>query len=193
LLAASNVREMLPAERRARIVAALRRHPAVRVASLSEELGVSEITIRRDLLLLEQEGVLARTYGGAMRRQRRTDEPGYQDNVLIHAAQKDQIAQAAAAHNKDPQAYCDEISGKFQEAWKELKITNDAFIRTTSPEHVRSVQTFLKALWDKGVIFQARYQGKYCVQCERFYAEDELIGGPVPGPPDPARGAGGGG
>ena len=90
------------------------------------------------------------------------------------------IAQAAAAHNKDPQAYCDEISGKFQEAWKELKITNDAFIRTTSPEHVRSVQTFLKALWDKGVIFQARYQGKYCVQCERFYAEDELIGGLCP-------------
>ena len=96
-MAASDVREMLPAERRARIVAALRRHPSVRVASLSEELGVSEITIRRDLLLLEQEGVLARTYGGAMRRQRRTDEPGYQDNVLIHAAQKDQIAQAAAA------------------------------------------------------------------------------------------------
>jgi len=90
------------------------------------------------------------------------------------------IAQAAAAHNKDPQVYCDEISARFQESWKELKITNDAFIRTTSPEHVRSVQTFLKALWDKGVIFQARYQGKYCVQCERFYAEDELIGGLCP-------------
>ena len=90
------------------------------------------------------------------------------------------IAQAAAAHNKDPQIYCDEISAKFLDAWKELKITNDAFIRTTAPEHVRAVQTFLKALWDKGVIFKARYQGKYCVQCERFYAEDELIGGLCP-------------
>lgn len=90
------------------------------------------------------------------------------------------IAQAAAAHNKEPQAYCDEISGKFQDAWKQLDITNDAFIRTTSPEHVRAVQTFLKALWDKGVIFRARYQGKYCVQCERFYAEDELMGGLCP-------------
>jgi DeoR/GlpR family transcriptional regulator of sugar metabolism len=88
---------MLPAERRARIVAALRRHPAVRVAALSEELGVSEITIRRDFMLLEQEGVLARTYGGAMRRQGRTYEPGYEDNALTHAAQKDRIAQAAAA------------------------------------------------------------------------------------------------
>ncbi len=90
------------------------------------------------------------------------------------------IAQAAAAHNRDPQSYCDEISAKFLEAWKSLEITNDAFIRTTSPEHLRAVQTFLKALWDKGVIFKARYQGKYCVQCERFYAEDELIGGLCP-------------
>jgi methionyl-tRNA synthetase len=90
------------------------------------------------------------------------------------------IAQAAAAHNKDPQSYCDEISGKFQESWKDLQITNDAFIRTTSADHQRAVQTFLKALWDKGVIFKARYQGKYCVQCERFYAEDELIGGLCP-------------
>jgi methionyl-tRNA synthetase len=90
------------------------------------------------------------------------------------------IAQAAAAHNRDPQAYCDEISGKFQDAWKSLNISNDAFIRTTSPEHQRAVQTFLKALWDKGVIFKARYQGKYCVQCERFYAEDELIAGLCP-------------
>jgi methionyl-tRNA synthetase len=90
------------------------------------------------------------------------------------------IAQAAAAHNREPQAYCDEISGKFLEAWKGLQITNDAFIRTSSPEHLRAVQTFLKALWDKGVIFKALYQGKYCVQCERFYTDDELIGGLCP-------------
>ena len=96
-MSAPDVREMLPAERRARIVAALRRHSAVRVANLSDELGVSEITIRRDLVLLEQEGVLARTHGGAMRRRQLTDEPGYEDNVVTHAAQKDRIAQAAAA------------------------------------------------------------------------------------------------
>ena len=59
-------REMLPAERRARIVSALKDQRAVRVPALSEDLGVSEITIRRDLLLLEQEGVLDRTYGGAV-------------------------------------------------------------------------------------------------------------------------------
>ena len=63
---AQAAREMLPAERRARIVAALEDQQAVRVPALSEDLGVSEITIRRDLLLLEREGVLERTYGGAV-------------------------------------------------------------------------------------------------------------------------------
>ncbi len=91
------VREMIPAERRARIVTALRAQRAVRVSTLSEALGVSEITIRRDLMLLEQEGVLARTYGGAVLRQHLTDVPRYEDNLVAHAAEKDRIAKAAAA------------------------------------------------------------------------------------------------
>jgi methionyl-tRNA synthetase len=90
------------------------------------------------------------------------------------------IAQAAAAHNRAPQEYCDEISAQFQQAWKDLRITNDSFIRTTSAPHARAVQAFLKALWDKGVVYKGRYQGKYCVQCERFYTDDELIGGLCP-------------
>ena len=96
-MSASDVREMLPAERRARIVAGLRAQRAVRVATLSEDLGVSEITIRRDLRLLEQEGVLARTHGGAVRRERLNDEPCYEQNVVTHAAEKERIARAAAA------------------------------------------------------------------------------------------------
>lgn len=90
------------------------------------------------------------------------------------------IAQAAAAHNKPPQQHCDEISARFQESWKALLISNDAFIRTTAAEHHRAVQAFLKTLWEKGVIYQGRYQGKYCVQCERFYTDDELAGGLCP-------------
>ncbi len=96
-MSASGVREMLPAERRARIVAALRAQPAVRVAVLSEDLGVSGITIRRDLRLLEQEGILARTHGGAVRRRQLVDEPVYEENAVTHAAEKDRIARAAAA------------------------------------------------------------------------------------------------
>src|SRR5882672_9605459 len=90
------------------------------------------------------------------------------------------IAQAAAARNRAPQEYCDEVAAQFQQAWKDLRISNDSFIRTTSPAHARAVLAFLKALWDKGVIYKGRYQGKYCVQCERFYTDDELIGGLCP-------------
>jgi len=90
------------------------------------------------------------------------------------------IAQAAAAHNKEPQEYCDHISALFQESWKQLDISNDGFIRTTTKDHETAVQAFLKQLWEKGVIFKASYSGKYCVQCERFYTDDELIGGVCP-------------
>ena len=65
-MATPAARRVLPAERRARIVSALKDQRAVRVPTPSDDLGVSEITIRRDLLLLEQEGVLDRTYGGAV-------------------------------------------------------------------------------------------------------------------------------
>ena len=87
---------MLPAERRARIVSALKDQRAVRVPALSEDLGVSEITIRRDLLLLEQEGVLDRTYGGAVMKKQLTSEPRWEDAVGTHSAEKDAIAAAAA-------------------------------------------------------------------------------------------------
>ena len=93
---------MLPAERRAHIVAALKDKQAVRVPALSEDLGVSEITIRRDLLLLEREGVLDRTYGGAVLKQQMLAEPRWEEAVVAHSEQKDSIA-AAAAEMIEPQ------------------------------------------------------------------------------------------
>jgi DeoR family glycerol-3-phosphate regulon repressor len=57
---------MTPAERREHIIGSLAAHPFVRVSRLSEQLGVSQMTIRRDLTWLEAEGKLARTFGGAM-------------------------------------------------------------------------------------------------------------------------------
>lgn len=96
-IATPATREMLPAERRARIVAALEDQRAVRVPTLSEDLGVSEITIRRDLLLLEQEGVLERTYGGAVTRKQRPAERQWEGAAGVQRVQKAGIAKAAAA------------------------------------------------------------------------------------------------
>ncbi len=89
--------EMLPAQRRARIWELLQERRAVRVSSLSEDLGVSEMTIRRDLERLEAEGVLVRTHGGALLRRRMVEEAHYVDNVAANAEQKRRIARRAAA------------------------------------------------------------------------------------------------
>ena len=94
---APEVREMIPAERRVRIVELLEERRAVRVSLLSEDLGVSEMTIRRDLERLEQEGLLSRMHGGAILKRRMIEEPLYVNNVRTHSEEKRRIAQAAAA------------------------------------------------------------------------------------------------
>jgi DeoR/GlpR family transcriptional regulator of sugar metabolism len=88
---------MIPAERRARIVELLEVRRAVRVSLLSEDLRVSEMTIRRDLERLEQEGVLSRMHGGAILKRRIIEEPLYVTNVRAHSEEKGRIARAAAA------------------------------------------------------------------------------------------------
>ena len=90
---------MLPAERRARILEALEEQRVVKVSTLSEVLGVSEITIRRDLKLLDREGVLRRTHGGAVLTRRPLAEPQLEAAVAAEAGteEKARIARAAAA------------------------------------------------------------------------------------------------
>jgi DeoR/GlpR family transcriptional regulator of sugar metabolism len=95
----SDAPEMIPAERRARIVEALEEQRVVKVSTLSDVLGVSEITIRRDLKLLDREGVLRRTHGGAMLKRRPATEQQREASLPAetHAEEKARIARAAAA------------------------------------------------------------------------------------------------
>jgi DeoR family transcriptional regulator, fructose operon transcriptional repressor len=93
----SEVLPLIPAERHRRIEEALRAEHIVRVSSLSELLGVSEMTVRRDLEKLEHKGVLERTHGGAVIRQRMASETAYVNSVLANTDVKQRIAQAAAA------------------------------------------------------------------------------------------------
>jgi DeoR/GlpR family transcriptional regulator of sugar metabolism len=88
---------MIPAERRAHICDMLKERQAVRVSSLSEDLGVSEMTIRRDLERLESDGVLTRTHGGAVIKRHMVEESLYVDRAGTHIEEKRRIAQAAAA------------------------------------------------------------------------------------------------
>lgn len=86
----------LPAERHARIQELLREHRVVRVAALSEQLGVSEVTIRRDLEALERRGLLERTHGGAVVTQRMRAEPAYVEAISRNIEEKRLIGRAAA-------------------------------------------------------------------------------------------------
>ncbi len=62
-------------------------------------------------------------------------------------------------------------------AWAELNISNDDFIRTTEPRHHRTVQQFLQKIYDNGWIVKDTYSGLYCVPCEQYYNETELLDG----------------
>jgi methionyl-tRNA synthetase len=69
------------------------------------------------------------------------------------------------------------MSERFREAWKALQISNDDFIRTTEPRHHSSVQHFMQAIYDNGYLRKGTYEGWYCVSCEAYYNEAELLEG----------------
>jgi len=93
--------------------------------------------------------------------------------------------QAADAQGVHPKVLGDRNSERFRQAWDELDIAYDDFIRTTEPRHTKAVQAFLQSIYDNGDIERGTYEGLYCVACEAYYTEDDLIDGlcPVHGRP----------
>jgi methionyl-tRNA synthetase len=88
--------------------------------------------------------------------------------------------QAADALGVHPQELADRNSPRFREAWDLLDIAYDDFIRTTEPRHTRAVQQFLQAIYDNGDIELDTYEGLYCVACEAYYTEADLVDGLCP-------------
>jgi methionyl-tRNA synthetase len=88
--------------------------------------------------------------------------------------------QAAEAQRVAPQELADRNSRRYRDAWDLLGIAYDDFIRTTEDRHRVAVQTFLQAVYDNGDIEQDTYEGLYCVACEAYYTEDELVDGKCP-------------
>ena len=90
------------------------------------------------------------------------------------------VQQAAAKAGINPQAHCDKLAPQFQELWKRLNISNDAFIRTTDAPHKSVVQRYLQELFDRQLIYKADYTGWYCTFDERFWTEKDVTGGLCP-------------
>lgn len=87
------------------------------------------------------------------------------------------VQKAAAEHNMSPIEQCDSTVVRFQELWKKLGIRNDDFIRTTEDRHKTIVRKILQDLYDRDLIYKAEYKGHYCVPCERFFTDKDLVDG----------------
>ncbi len=90
------------------------------------------------------------------------------------------IAEASQKANKTPQEFCDEISDLFKQAWKNLNIDYSCFIRTTDKNHEEKVIDFLNVLKSNGYLYEGEYAGKYCVGCEKFVTDKDLVDGKCP-------------
>ncbi len=85
------------------------------------------------------------------------------------------IAQSAEQRGKTPKEYADEVSGKFKALWDDFDISYDKFIRTTDDDHKLGVQAAFQKMYDKGDIYKGEYEGYYCVSCETFFTEKQLV------------------
>ncbi|MGU3645630.1 methionine--tRNA ligase [Microbacterium sp. C23T] len=88
------------------------------------------------------------------------------------------MMRAASANNVTPQEWVDKL---VTEAWfpllKTLDVANDDFIRTTQQRHEERVQQFVQAIYDRGYIYAGEYEALYCVGCEEFKPESEIVDG----------------
>jgi methionyl-tRNA synthetase len=91
------------------------------------------------------------------------------------------VLRTAEANDVEPQLWCDRlVEEAWKPLWRELNIANDDFIRTTEERHMVRVQRFLSLLKEKGFIYEGDYEGPYCVGCEEFKLESDLIDGNCP-------------
>ncbi len=87
------------------------------------------------------------------------------------------IEESAQKHGKSTKEFADEISATFKNLWDGFNISYDQFIRTTDEKHKIGVQHAFKKMLDKGDIYKDFYEGHYCVSCETFFPETQLVDG----------------
>ncbi len=92
----------------------------------------------------------------------------------------DKILKAAQENGSTPQEFTDRISVKFRQTWKDMDLRFDDFIRTTEERHKKVVQKVLQRVYDNGDIYFGSYGGYYCVGCERFLTEKDMVDGKCP-------------
>ena len=89
------------------------------------------------------------------------------------------VAQTAAEQGLTPQALVDRVAVRFQEMWARLAISNDQFIRTTAEEHKAGVRDLIERIFERNPddFYEQSYRGRYCVGCEAFKQDAEIVDG----------------
>jgi methionyl-tRNA synthetase len=126
-------------------------------------IGHAYTTIAADILVRHQ--------------RQRGQETFFLTGVDEHASK---VYRAALEQGSDPYEYLDRIAVKWRELPERLNASVDFFIRTSDEGHKRFVRDFLQRIYDNGDVYEDVYEGLYCVRCEAFYSEDELVDGLCP-------------
>lgn len=90
------------------------------------------------------------------------------------------VLKAAEMAGKDPKAFVDEKALEWKHFFEKFNIRFDRFIRTTDPDHKKTVQIILQKLFDKGFVYKGKYEGWYCIDCETFWLESDISSGACP-------------
>jgi methionyl-tRNA synthetase len=92
----------------------------------------------------------------------------------------EKIQRIAEGKGVTPKAYVDEIVAGIKDLWKLMDISYDKFIRTTDDYHEKAVQKIFTQLYEQGDIYKSSYEGHYCIPCESFWTETQLVNGNCP-------------
>ncbi len=80
----------------------------------------------------------------------------------------------------EPKAFVDRVAGEVKDIWDLMNASYDNFVRTTDADHELQVQRMFKRMYEQGDIYKGYYEGLYCVPCESFYTESQLVDGKCP-------------
>ncbi len=79
-----------------------------------------------------------------------------------------------------PKEHVDHVALELKSVYDLMNISYDRFIRTTDEDHEKIVQDIFTKLYEKGDIYKGYYEGHYCVDCESYYMEKDLVDGKCP-------------
>ncbi|MFC2149479.1 methionine--tRNA ligase [Candidatus Auribacterota bacterium] len=106
---------------------------------------------------------------------------GYETFFLMGADEHSlNVEKQAKSMNVSPQEYCDRMCEKFKHVWHRLNISFDDFIRTTEQRHINTVTDLFNRIHENGHIYSGEYKGWYCVSCEAFMKDKDLVDGSCP-------------